>query len=90
MKMLTKIKNYFKKKQDEKFQKEFKKRIRQIAKEKYEGIINRLTIFVQDDEFHKTGLLLTQKQARKIAVEKFNQVKIEGLLDEMNNFRKVS
>lgn len=67
---------------------ELNNRVEEITRKNRAGIIKKLTQFVIDDQYYKTGLLLTEKQARKIAAMHFNTAKAAGVLDEMNNFIK--
>lgn len=86
--MLNKSKEFFEKMENKKIAKELNARMAGIAKKKKAAIIERLTQFALDYEYHQTGLLLTRRQAKQIAINKFNIAKMGGVLDEMNNFIK--
>ena len=76
--------NFIEKIQNKIIARDFEKRKKEIAKQRYEGIISKLQGYVIADSLYKDGLLLTEREARKRAVDKFIKAKKQGLIDSMN------
>lgn len=76
--------NFFEKLQNKILTRDFEKRKDEIARIRYEGIVEKLQSYVIADTLYKDGLLLTEKESRKRAVQMFVKAKEQGLVDSMN------
>lgn len=82
--IIKKIKSKFEHIENVRISKDLEKRKNEIAKQRYEQIVNKLQAYVIADVLCKDGLLLTNKESRKRAVSMFLKAKEDGLVDSMN------
>lgn len=70
--------------EDENLQEDFNRAKEQWQIINFQKIMKKLVIFERDLELSKSGLLLTDDEATKRALETFRRAKQHGVLDELN------
>jgi hypothetical protein len=70
--------------ENERLSQAYKTRLKEIKKENYFSLIERLKDFAIDEELSRTGLLITSLEAFNRAHEMFCLAKEHGKIDELN------
>lgn len=70
--------------ENERLSQAYKARLKEIKKENYFSLIERLKDFAIDEELSRTGLLITPLEAFNRAHEMFCLAKEHGKIDELN------